>query len=93
MWALCISAMLCFVVAAIVLPCMVLARMRTKIWAWMWAARIAETGFSQEDVVWIYSVPDSELPKGVTADSVIKWVGQVAERGRIVKLRNSKESC
>ena len=85
------ALMICLlaVVIAVFLPFYAAHRWKKVIWEWMWAARIADTGYTKEDLIFAYSVPDSPLKGKISQEELVLWLGRVKERARISKNRSS----
>jgi len=77
-WSICITAMASFVAGAVVAPVLSYKRMTKYFWQWKWAAEVAHTGLTREDVE--YAVAYAKTPKEVTIQEILAWVEQVKNR-------------
>ncbi len=80
-WVLCGGVILAVMLFAVYLPCRLLIQTRKAVWHWLWAAKIAKYGFTQNDLNHIYigSKP-SFLPDEVELKHLVEWVAKIKER-------------
>lgn len=57
-WAICISAVACFVGGGILAPIIVHKKIINNLWSWILAAQLSRYGISADDLLWVASVPD-----------------------------------
>ena len=65
---------------AVYIPVRAATYWKKILWDWMWAARIADTGYTQDDLVYAYRLHGSPLKGKIELDDLIRWLAQVKER-------------
>lgn len=86
-WAFCICGG-CMLVAALVLaPLASYKAVKKQLWQWKYAAILAQTGFTQDDV--IFAAAYARRPKGADTEELMAWVRDIKERGDSIKARKA----
>lgn len=57
-WAICCSAVACVVAGGILAPIVIRKKIINNLWSWILSAQLSRYGISEEDLLWVSSVPD-----------------------------------
>lgn len=79
----------CVLAATIVAPAIVYRRIKQHLWKWALLGELAKTGFTEDDIRWIYALPGG-LP--CEYDKFIKAVKRVKERGEARVALNKEQT-